>query len=431
MDIISDISATKECNGLSDGKQESVRSKGLLFLVLFGIASMGGGAGHIAIDAIVLPAQVTSFVPAGNEAGIFSLILAVAAVVSVLTNPVAGMLSDRTTSRWGRRRPWFIAGGVLSVASLLLLASASSLLAVILGVIVLRIALELTGMALLAIIPDQVPIRQRAIVSAFSVGLGTLLGGLLGQILVARLFTITSAAYTSIAVMIAITAALFLLVLRDAPVSRAHIPPFGVKDILTLLKPLTYRDFALAWVSRCLMFLGYTTVVAFMFYFLKDGIHYTRLFPGQTVARGVQTFFAINVGSIVIASLIGGILSDKLQRRKLFVIIASLIMMVGLLLYAFFPVWSMVLVGTAILGIGFGIFLSVDTALASQMLPTAADRGKDMGLFNAATFVPSMLSPIIAGITLGILHSYLALFVFLAVASALSAVLIIQIKSVR
>src|SRR5438270_8210847 len=131
------------------------------------------------------------------------------------------------------------------------------------------------------------------------------------------------------------------------------------------------------------MFLGNITVLHFMFYYLRDAVHYSRLFPGQTTAQGVQTFSAIEVGSLLVASLVGGILSDKLQRRKLFVIISSLIMMGALLLYAFFPTWSMVLVGTAVLGVGFGVFLAVDLALASQVLPAAIDRGKDIGIINA------------------------------------------------
>jgi len=179
------------------------------------------------------------------------------------------------------------------------------------------------------------------------------------------------------------------------------------------------------------MFLGYTTVVNFMFYYLQDAVGYARVFPGQTTAQGVQTFFAINVGSILVASLFGGILSDKLQRRKLFVVVASLIMTVGLLLYAFFPTWAMVIVATVVLGLGMGVFLAVDLALASQVLPRAADRGKDIGIINTAIFLPMILSPIVAGVTLSALHSYLALFSLLAVGTLFSAMLIVPIKSVR
>ena len=131
-----------------------------------------------------------------------------------------------------------------------------------------------------------------------------------------------------------------------------------------MFKPLAEREFALIWVARCLMFLGNTTLALFQFYFLQS----TKLFPGQSIAQGVQALFAVTAGSIVIASLVGGIVSDKLLRRKLFVIVASMITTGGLLLYAFFPIWSMLLVGSALVGVGVGTYVAVDFALASQVL---------------------------------------------------------------
>ena len=412
--------------------QEPTSSKRPLFLVLYGVANMVIGIGNITLATVLLPMQIASMVSA-NQTGTFALIVGVGAVAAVLTNPLVGMLSDRTTSRFGRRRSWLVAGGILTVAAVLLLSIAPSLLLVFVEWIFLEIAINLVQASLTAILPDQVPVRQRATVSAFAAGLGTLLGGLFGQILVAQVFKEIHAAYASIAVAIVIMLALFLLVLREAPLSREQVPPFRIKQIFAAysLTPLTHRDFFLTWLARCLMFLGYTTVVNFMFFYLQDAVQYMRVFPGQTTAQGVQTFFAINVGSILVASLFGGILSDKMQRRKLFVIVASIIMTVGLLLYAFFPTWAMVIVATVVLGLGMGVFLSVDLALASQVLPRAEDRGKDMGIINTAIFLPMILSPIIAGVTLSALHSYVVLFSLLAVGTLLSAILVLPIKSVR
>ena len=412
--------------------QEPTTSKHPLFLVLYGVANMVIGIGNITLATVLLPRQIATMVSA-NQTGTFALIVGVGAVAAVLTNPLVGMLSDRTTLRFGRRRSWLVAGGVLTVAAVLLLSTATSLLLLVVEWIFLEIAINIVQASLTAILPDQVPVRQRATVSAFAAGLGTLLGGLFGQILVAQVFKEIQAAYVSIAVTIVIMLALFLLVLREEPLSREYVPPFRIKHIFAAywLNPLAHRDFFLTWLARCLMFLGYTTVVNFMFYYLQDAVRYMRVFPGQTTAQGVQTFFAINVGSILVASLVGGMLSDKLQRRRLFVIVASLIMTVGLLLYAFFPTWAMVIVATVVLGLGMGVFLSVDLALASQVLPRAEDRGKDMGIINTAIFLPMILSPIIAGVTLSALHSYVVLFSLLAVGTLLSAILILPIKSVR
>lgn len=423
-----DISQTS--TELPEALQESTRPKNMLFLVLYAIANMVVGVGSITISTILLPIRIASLV-AGNPTSTFSLVLGIGAVAAVIANPLIGTLSDRTTSRFGRRRPWLVAGGVLSVIAILLLSIASSLLAVMVEWVVLQIAMDMILVTLFSIIPDQIPLKQRATASAFAAGLGAGLGGLFGQTLVAQVFKGTQAAYISLAVTAAIMIALFLLVLREVPLPKAFVPPFRVKNALTMWKPLTQRDFALTWLARCLMNLGNITVLHFMFFYLQDAVHYPRLFPGQTTAQGVQIFSTIEVAALLAASVVGGLLSDRFQRRKVFVVVSSVIMTVSLLLYAFFPTWSLVLVATVAFGISTGIFISTDLALVSQVLPAAADRGKDMGIINTTIFIPILLSPAIAGITLSVWHSYFALFSLLAVATLLAAVCILPIKSVR
>src|SRR5437763_15694679 len=106
--------------------QEPTSSKRPLFLVLYGVANMVIGIGNITLATVLLPRQIATMVSA-NQTGTFALIVGVGAVAAVLTNPLVGMLSDRTTSRFGRRRSWLVAGGVLTVAAVLLLSTASSL----------------------------------------------------------------------------------------------------------------------------------------------------------------------------------------------------------------------------------------------------------------------------------------------------------------
>jgi MFS family permease len=157
---------------------------------------------------------------------------------------------------------------------------------------------------------------------------------------------------------------------------------------------------------------------------------YTRV-SGEPVAQGVQIFYSVYVLTLLVASLVCGKLSDVLARRKIFVIGSSLMMAIGVLLLAFFPMWNIVLLGTVILGIGFGCYLSVDLALASQLLPEAKHRGKDFGLINTAIFLPMLVAPIIAGIALGQFHSYAVLFTVIAIGAVLAAALIIPIQQVK
>jgi MFS family permease len=411
--------------------REPTQAKNWLFLILYMLANMAFGIGNITTASLLLAEHIGTFVSGSQQTTLFSLILAGGSVFAVLTNPIVGMLSDRTASRWGRRRPWYVAGAILTVLNLLVMAYAPSLLVVAVGYIVLQVPINMLHVALAAIMPDQIPVRQRATISALAAGPAILLGGLFGQILVAQIFKTIPTAYISLAISIAIMATLFLFVLREPPLPQKHTQPLRMKQVSGMLSPLLHRDFALVWVARCLIFLGYTTVVTYMFYYLQDAVHYTQMFPGQTTAQGVSLFFATNTIAIILASVVGGIVSDKLMRRKSFVIGASFLIMAGLLLYAFFPIWTMVLVATGVIATGMGVFFAVDLALASQVLPEVADRGKDMGIVMIATYVPIVISPLVAGLALGLLHSYLTLFVILSVAALVAAVLILPIKSVR
>src|SRR5690606_35691977 len=97
---------------------------------------------------------------------------------------------------------------------------------------------------------------------------------------------------------------------------------------------------------------------------------------------------------VIIASLVFGRLSDKLGRRKMFVFLASALQAVAALMLALVPDLTVATIAAGLLGLGYGTFLSVDQALATQVLPDAQSRGKDLGIMNIATAVPQALAPL-------------------------------------
>ncbi len=430
--ILTDSGAVQETlEALPEALREPTRRKSSLFVILYGVSNLAIGMANISLTAIMLPAQIAPFVSRDQQTSIYGLIVSLGAVAAVLTNLIAGALSDRTTSPLGRRRPWLIAGGVLTALLALLLSFAPALPIIVLEWVGLQIGINIIQAAVSSIVPDQIPIQQRATASALTNGLGVMLGGLIGDILIAQVFPTVQGGYMAIAVGVVIALGLFFLVFRDMRMPKEYAPPLSTRKVLATFKPFAARDFLLVWLARCLVFLGYTTIVNFMFLFLQNAVHYTSLFPTQSTAQGVQTFFGLMVLSIIVGSLVGGIVSDKIGQRKPFIIVASGLLALGLLIYAFFPIWGLVLAGTVVTGLGMGTYLAADLALASQVLPAAEDRGKDIGIMNTAIFLPMLVSPIIAGIILGALNSYLILFVLLAIAALGAAALILPIKSVR
>jgi len=145
----------------------------------------------------------------------------------------------------------------------------------------------------------------------------------------------------------------------------------------------------------------------------------------------VTTFQIILTGTLLIASVLSGILSDKFGRRKVFVMGASLVIALAFLILAFWQTWTGVQLAAAVLGIGFGAYLGVDIALITQVLPSANARGKDLGVINIANALPQVVGYTTAALVITVFHSYTILFVLAALLASLGAVLVRQIKSVR
>lgn len=408
--------------------QIPTRSLGWTYRTLFALASIVTGLCNVTIKQLLLPAQV-GFLDPANKFTTFALIASVGAFVGVIMAPLAGALSDRTVSRWGRRRPWIIFGIIFAVVGLVLMAQSTSIIQLLAGEVIVQISVDTIMSAITAIIPDQVPMHQRATASAF-IGMSPIVGGLVGLLLVARFTDATQhpqQGYYLLAGASCVLVILFLIVLRDKPLPRGAMPPFRFTTFLAGFwpSPRKYPDFGYTWLSRCLIFLGYTILISYILYYLQDVIHY------QGADKGVAIFQLIATGALILSAIISGILADKVQRLKPFVSGGAVVMMIALLLIAFVPKWPVMIVAAVILGIGFGVYLAVDIALAVRVLPAASNRGKDLGIINTAIFLPLIFSPIIGATVLNLSHNYALLFAFAALCFLLAAVLILPIKGVR
>ena len=69
------------------------------------------------------------------------------------------------------------------------------------------------------------------------------------------------------------------------------------------------------------------------------------------------------------------------------------------------------LISVGIAGIGIGIYLAVDQALMTQVLPNSADAGKDLGVLNVAQAGGQVIAPLAASLIIGLL-GYQGLYMF-------------------
>ncbi len=421
----------QQTDTVADALQIPTTAVSPLFQALLCIINLACWMSILPVSLILLPTQIAALDPVHKFSNL-AIVVGAGALAALITNPIAGALSDRTTLPWGRRRPWLVIGTLCSVLSLVLMAYAKSFVALLLAWVIFHVAINMLLAALTAIVPDKVPVRQRGITSAL-ISLALPLGAVIGSILISKMTSALTGAYFILIGVLVVAMVLFLLVFREQPLSKDSIPPFKLMTLLTTfwINPLKYPDFAWAWLTRFLVYLSYYVALGYLLYFLHDVVHYTQLYPGRTDAQGVAFFQTILTGTLLVTALLGGFLSDRFQRRKIFVMGSSVIIACSFLILVFSHSWGAVLLSSAVLGLGFGSYLGIDIALITEVLPSAKDRGKDMGVINIANSLPQVVGPSVAAFVITFSHSYTLLFVAAAGLAVLGAALIQMIKGVR
>lgn len=398
---------------------------------LFGLSLsvMVGGLSSVCIKQLLLPIQTGQLAP-HNTNTIFALVSSVGAGAGLLALPLVGALSDRTVLRSGRRRPWIALGIAIAVTGMSIMAFANSILLLLVGEIFAQIGVDAVLTTSTALIPDQIPTRQRTFISA-CVGIMPNVGGVIGLLLVSHLTDtrIIAQGYILMAVVSLCCVMVFLAILDDPPIEREDLPPFHVgRFLLSFIQPLRVRDFAFTFVSRCCAYLAFTILGAYTLFYLVGRLHETT----PAAATGVATFQLLSTLVLVLFAIGAGWLSRRVNRLKPFVIGGALGMAIGLGVMVAFPTWTALLIAAAIFGGGFGSYLAVDIALAVRILPSAQARGKDLGIMYDAIYLPLILSPIIGGGVLNLFHNNFALlFGVAALSSILASLFILPIKAVR
>jgi len=398
------------------------------WIAALSLASLGLWMGYFGPLEILLPNQVQDIHPV-HKAIWLGVVTGVGALVALLAGPVAGAMSDATGSRFGRRRPWIAGGAVVGCAGLALLSGQHTLLGVTLAWCIAQAGLNALQAGVTAMVPDQVPVRQRGTVSGWS-GLTQSAGVVVAVFLLAVLVTGQVSGYLATGLVVLLCVVPLVLWCPD-PVPESR-PAFSPRMLLGAFRfsPRAAPDFAWAWVTRFLVNLGGALATLYLLYFLRDKVHYQQEFPGRSTSEGLLILVSIYTVATVATVVIGGVLSDRSGRRKPAVIVSGYVMASAAVLLAFWPTWTGAMIAAGILGLGFGVYLSVDQALITQVLPADADRAKDLGILNIASAAPQVLGPAIAAPIVTYLGGYTVLFLTVAAVTVAGSILVTKIKSV-
>jgi MFS family permease len=378
-------------------------------MVAYALAMIGVAAGWFGPIQILLPEQAAQLAGDSGKEALLALVTAWGAAASMVANPLWGLVSDRL----GKRRPIFVAGTAIGVAGLVTLSVADTTTLMVTGWILVQVGLNGPLAALAAMIGDRVPESQRGTVGALF-GVAQIIGVILGTA-VAVVAGSTALGYIAVAVAVPALGAALLIINREQPVAavtRGKISwPGG--------------QFAWAWVIRFLLNLVNALVLVYLLYYLSDEVGV------DDAATWVLIVTVVNVLFAGIFGFAGGVLSDRWEKRKIFVAAGAVILAVGTALMALVPVVPVVLAASVLVGIGWGAYIAVDMAVLTHVLPDPETRATMLGFANVAGTLPQMLAPVLAAPIVTALGGYRTLYLVTAGFALLALALLPRLRAIH
>ncbi len=405
------------------------------YLFFAGFAAIGGGMGSLTPAVLTITLKASLIDPA-HATTILSAVVGIAGLAGIVTFPLIGRLSDRTTSRFGRRRPFLALGALLFAIGAVLLVAANSVPLLILGDLITAIGYSSTLVAVTATIADQVEPSRRGPVSSL-VGLSLPLGALLGLFVAQTVSQSLTLQILLPAAFAVVAPALLAVRLKERPLRAEERSSFSFGQFISTFwtNPRKNPNFAWTWFSRFLIYFGVTALQSYQVFYLLDRMGFNKV----TVAGAVFLTTLVLTGIALVFAPIAGKISDVVQRRKPFVAVSAVVFGIGLVVAAVSHDFVTFIIATAIVGLGQGVYFAVDLALVTQVLPSAATTGKDLGVMNLASTLPFAFVPLAAPAILAIgatagnaaSQNYSLLFLLGAAAGLVGAILIIPIRGIK
>jgi MFS family permease len=390
----------------------------------------------IPLTTVLLQSQIDEVVPQRDlqNTGI-GVALGVGGLLAMTVPPLVGAWSDRIHSRFGRRRPIMVAGSLLTIPGLVVLMFAANFPMVLVGYAIIQFFFNAAGAAYAGIIPDVVPAQQVGKASGFlatmtQLGIGAGLG-------------VTSLIGRSPAIYLILGAVAVLSLIPTVWAARGEgqtpIParprrPLG-EAVREFLRPLHEGDFAWVIFTRLMISSGITAVLYFLVNFFRDVVLQTK--------TGAESFTSNWLLVVVVTAIpfgfFGGLVSDRIRRRKIFVYLAGAAQaFVAITFIALYPTAIPLVFALGVAyGVGYGLYFAVDWALAVDTLPDPKASAKDMGLFHVALTLPQAIIPFFGGPLIDLLNGphgnggYRIVFSSAVVFLFLGTVLVSRIKTVR
>ncbi|HEX7694697.1 MAG TPA: MFS transporter [Sphingomonas sp.] len=386
------------------------------FLLLYALANAGGVIGYLPLLTLLLPIKIEGLAGDARVTLLTATVIA-GAMASSSSNILFGWLSDRSLARGGGRRRWMVLGVIGTTMAYAAIALARTPAAIIGSVVLFQAALNAVLAPLVAVMADEIPDSQKSTTGGL-LSLGyPIASALLAVVMAAtflgeggRLMTVAGAAALCLIPLIA---------------TRARLLP--MTDQPRAAEAMHRRDLAVTWVARLLFQVAGTVLQLYLLYYFESIVPDT---PKDELATQVGHLLTLSFIVPLPIALVFGRLSDRLDRRKPFLVIAAIVTTIGLAGMAMAHDWAVGALAFGLYTIGYSVFLPLQAAFAMQLLPDPHHRGRDLGLLNLTNTLPSLLGPLLTW-SLASPRDFAAVMAILAVLVLLGGLAMLGVRGRR
>ncbi|MBN8808871.1 MAG: MFS transporter [Sphingomonas sp.] len=391
----------------------SRRSTG--FLLVYALANAGGVIGFLPLLSLLLPIKIEA-VAGEARLGLFTATVIAGSIAASISNVVAGWLSDRSVAAGRGRRGWVAGGAVATAVSYGGIAMATTPTAIVVATVAFQAALNTALGPLVAIMADEVPDEQKSFTGGLLALSNPVASGVLALVM--------SLGPASEAARLALVVAAFAICIAPILATRTHLLP---AEPNAPPRAALRRDLAATWAARLLVQLAGAVLSLYLLYYFES---IAPAEPRADLAASVSTLLTVGFVVALPIAILFGRLSDRLDRRKPFLLIAAAVTALGLSAMAVAHDWRAGAIGFVLYAVGVGVFLPLQNAFSMQLLPDPRHRGRDLGLLNLTNTLPSLLGPLLTWL-LATPRDFGTLLLVLAVLAMVGGLLLLGVRNRR
>ncbi|PJM78394.1 MFS transporter [Bifidobacterium scaligerum] len=412
----------------------------------FTVSAVACAIPWVALSSLILP-YVFESIDAGTKETMLGLVNIFGSIVALLANIIFGTLSDLTRSRFGKRTPWIIVGGLITGLSIGAIAFTRSQVLIIILWCCAQLGYNVMLAPYVATMSDRVPDNVRGTISGFygaGIATGQTLGSFVGAQLLKQGDSGVFAGWMMGLVIFGLCGIFVVLVWPrekgNKDEAREEITAKSV--VMRFRPPKNAPDFYYALAGRTMMMGGYWMINTYQLYIAQDYVFAGDPNAKIKAASVIATMAVITLVVSLIAAVCAGPITDKLGMRKLPVALASCLFAVGALMPLLFRSEMGMYLFAGIAGLGYGTYNAIDQALNVSVLPNPEEAGKDLGILNLAntlsTVIGSAMTSLIVVIVKSVLGvtktppaAYSVVFIVAIAIVLVAAWLIMRIKHVK